>query len=68
MSLAGTSGDRLGLIRALQVVRLHRTGVILIVGSVADKRTPSVDLRITTAGNHRGAGYSLSALIVIAVT
>ena len=42
MSLAGTVGvgDKLGLIRALQVVRLHRACVILVMGSVADKRTP----------------------------
>jgi len=42
-----------------------RTYIILVAGSVADKRASPIDLRITTAGDHRGAGYSLSALIVI---
>ena len=69
MSLAGTigAGDKLGLIRTLQVVRLHRTCVMLVAGSVAGKGTPSVDLQITAGGDHRGAGYSLSAIVVIPV-
>jgi hypothetical protein len=65
MSLAGTvgAGDRVGLVR----LRLRRTCIILVVGSVADKRTSPVGLRITAAGDHRGAGYSLGALTVIPV-
>jgi len=65
MSLAGTvgAGDRVGLVR----IRLRRTCIILVVGSVADKRTSPVDLRITAASDYRGAGYSLGALIMISV-
>ena len=40
---------------------------MLVVRSIADKGTSRVDLRITGAGDHRGADYGLGILIVISV-
>jgi hypothetical protein len=70
MSLVGIVNvdDSVSLVGSLQVVRLHRTSIMLVVGSVANKTPAPVDPRVAISGEHRGAGYSLSSPVMILLT
>jgi hypothetical protein len=57
--------DRLGLVSSQQVVRLHRTCIVLAVRSSTNKRACPVDLQSGISVDHRGADYSLSAPTVM---
>jgi hypothetical protein len=61
--------DRLGLISSLEVVRLCRAYVVLVVRSIAKRRINHVDLQSGISSvDHRGAVYGLSAPSVMLLT
>jgi hypothetical protein len=67
MSLVGIVciDDRINLVGSLRVVCLHRAYIVVAVRPVANKRTSSVDFQSDVTDDHQGAGYGLSASIVM---
>jgi hypothetical protein len=57
--------DKVSLVGSLQVSRLHRTHIVLVMRCVANKRARPVDLESGIAGGQRNTSYSLSTAIVI---
>jgi len=57
--------DRVSRVGSLQVTRLHRTHIVLVMRCAANKRASPVDFESGVAGGQRNTGYSLSTPIVI---